>query len=81
MQLPRKLPDSHEDRLNLGEFYNTYKDRQWFERAEIIDNHPTQMRKTLELLVRYNPLLEAKEILSFTNKFNLALVIETLKTE
>jgi len=74
MQLPRKLPDNQEDRRILGEFYDTYKDRQWFERAELVENHPTQMKKTLEIVVNYPPLLENKEILEFTHKYNLALV-------
>lgn len=73
MQLPKFLPDSPEDRRILGEFYDLYKDRQWFDRAEIVENHPTQMRKTLEITVKYNPLLEMKEILNFIRKYNLAL--------
>ena len=73
MKLPKYLPDNQEDRRILGEFYDTYKDRQWFERAEIVEKHPTHMKKTLEITVSYPPLLENKEILGFTHKYNLAL--------
>ena len=81
MQLPRQLPDKQEDKLALGEFYNIFSTMQWFERAEIIDNHPIKMKKTLEVLVRYKPLLEAKELLTFTAKHNLALNTVELRND
>lgn len=81
MRLPKQLPAGQEDRRILGEFYDTYKDRQWFDSAELVENHPTQMKKTLEVFVAYNPLLEAKELLTFTQKYNLALVVTTLRNE
>jgi hypothetical protein len=80
MRLPKQLPVGQEDRRILGEFYDTYKDKQWFDSAELVENHPTQMRRTLEVSVAYNPLLEAKELLTFTQKYNLALVINILRT-
>ena len=77
MQLPQKLESLNQaDRQALGEFYNLYSGKQWFGRAEIIENHQTQMRKTLELIVNYPPLLEMKEILTFAQKYNLA--VETI---
>lgn len=75
MELPHKLPDNQELRRVLGEFYDSAKDRQWFERAELVENHPTHMKKTLELHCKYNPVLEMKEILSFCHKYDLALEI------
>jgi hypothetical protein len=81
MQLPKFLPKTQEDRMILGDFYNTYSNRQWFERAEIVENHPKHMKKTLEITVTYNPLLEIKEILTFVHKYNLAVEVVTLKKD
>lgn len=78
MKLPTQLPTSQEDRRVLGEFYDINKDRQWFEQAELVENHPKHMKKTLVITVNYNPLLENKEILAFTHKYNLALEIISL---
>lgn len=74
MRLPQKLESlSQEDRTLLGEFYNLYSTKQWFDRAEIIENHPRQFKKTLELTVNYPPLLEMKDILSFVQKYSIAV--------
>ena len=81
MQLPRQLPDKQEDKVALGEFYDIFSKMQWFERAEIIENHPTKMKKTLEVLVRYKPLLEQKEILTFTAKHNVALEMVEIRND
>jgi hypothetical protein len=62
-------------RLALGEFYDINKNKQWFRRAEIVENHPTHMKTTLEIYCDYNPVLEMKEIFQFTNKYDLALEI------
>jgi len=78
MKLPKQLPANQEDRRILGEFYDLNKDRQWFEQAELVENHPKHMKKTLEVTVNYNPLLENKEILSFAHKYNLAVEIISL---
>ena len=73
MELPRKMPVNQSERENLGLFYDTYKNKQWFNRAELIPNHPKHMRLTLEIHVNYNPLLEMKEILTFAAKYNYAV--------
>ena len=73
MNLPTFLPDSQEDRRILGEFYDTFARMQWFERAELYMNHPTQMRKALEITVRYLPTLEMKEILTWAHPYQIGL--------
>lgn len=75
MELPRKLPDGTEYRRILGEFYDTNKNRQWFHRAELVEMHPSHMKPTLEIYCDYNPVLEMKDILQFTSRYNLALEI------
>jgi|PlaIllAssembly_1097288.scaffolds.fasta_scaffold619722_2 hypothetical protein len=75
MQLPNKLPNDQRLRVALGKFYDAAKDKQWFQKAEIVEKHPSNMRNTLELYVNYNPVLEMKEILSFTHEYDLALLI------
>ena len=67
------LPDA--DKVRIFDFYNLYSGRQWFNRAEIVPNHPKHMKKTLEIYCNYNPLLEMKDILSFTQKDNMAVEI------
>jgi hypothetical protein len=62
-----------QDRALLGEFYDIYQNRQWFNSALVVENHPTHMRKTLVVNVQYRPLVEMKEVLSFVSKHNLAL--------
>jgi hypothetical protein len=69
----KQLPDRF--RLALGEFYDNSKTKQWFRRAEIIENHPTHMKPTLEIYCDYNPVLEMKDILQFIDKYGLALEI------
>jgi len=78
MQLPEQMPTDADDRRILGEFYDQYKDNQWFQRAELIPNHPRQMKRTLEIYAAYNPLLQMKDLISFTSKYNLALEIVDL---
>lgn len=75
MELPRKLPESMEHRRILGEFYDINKNRQWFHRAELVEMHPSHMKPTLELYCDYNPVLEMKDILQFTSRYNLALEV------
>jgi len=71
MNLPNFLPKSPEDRRILGEFYDMFSRMQWFERAELHDNHPTQMRKALEVTANYLPTLEMKDILVWAHKYQL----------
>lgn len=74
INMPQKAQDlSNEDKQILFEFYNAYSNRQWFNKAEVVLNHPRQMRKTLEVYCNYNPLLEMKEILTFTQKHNMSI--------
>ena len=73
--LPTKLPSSNEYKRILGEFYDKYKNKQWFHRAELIENHLTHMRPTIEIYCNYNPILEMKEIVPFISKYNLGLEI------
>lgn len=71
--IPTNLPANQEDRRVLGEFWDLYKNHQWFRSANIVENHPTQMRKTLEINANYKPIVEIKDVLSFTHKYNLAV--------
>ena len=73
MELPKRMPAKTEHRLILGEFYDTFAKMQWFERAELYENHPTQMRKTLEATVRYLPTLEMKEIITWAHPYQIGL--------
>lgn len=81
MNLPKFLPNSQEDKRILGEFYDVFHNMQWFERAEIHENHPTQMRKTLEATVGYLPTLEMKEILTWAHKYQLGLEWKVLQND
>ena len=76
MELPRKLPVNQEYRRILGEFYDINKNRQWFNRAELVEMHPSHMKPTLEIYCDYNPVLEMKELLQFTAKYQLGLEIK-----
>ena len=73
MQLPTFLPNTQEDKRILGEFYDTFSRMQWFEKAEMFEKHPTQMRKTLEVVVNYLPTLEMKEILTWAHPYQLPI--------
>jgi hypothetical protein len=77
IELPHYINEikSQEHRRILGEFYDINKSRQWFYRAELIELHPSHMKPTLEIYCNYNPVLEMKDILQFTNKYNIALEI------
>lgn len=76
MKLPEKLHNlSPENRSILGEFYNANATKQWFDRAEIVI---TPDRRVLELVVNYSPILEMKDILAFTSKYNLSVEITDL---
>ena len=66
---------SQEHRRILGEFYDINKNRQWFYRARLIELHPTHMKPALQVFCDYNPVLEMKELLTFTSRYNLALEI------
>lgn len=75
MELPRQMPNGLEYRRILGEFYDTNKNKQWFNRVELIEMHSSHMKPTLEIHCDYNPVLEMKEIIAFTSKYNLGLEI------
>ena len=75
MELPQKMPVNKEHRRILGEFYDLNKNKQWFLRAELIELHSTHMKPTIEIYCSYNPVLEMKEILTFTNKYNIAFEV------
>lgn len=77
IELPRKINEikNPEHKRILGEFYDINKDRQWFNRAELIELHSTHMKPTIEIYCHYNPVLEMKEILQFASRYNVALEI------
>ena len=79
MRVPEKIQNlTVADRQILFEFYGMYSDRQWFDKAELLLTHSTHMKRTLEVSCNYNPLLEMKEILTFTQRHNLAVDIVDL---
>ena len=71
MQLPTRLPDNVEDKRILGEFYDVFSRMQWFEKAEMFENHPTRMSKAIEVTANYLPTLEMKEILMWAHKYQM----------
>lgn len=71
--LPERLPESVEDRRLLGDFYDTFCTKQWFRGAELVENHPTTMRKTLVVKCDYKPVAEMTEILNFAHPRQVAL--------
>lgn len=73
MTLPTFLPKTQEDKRVLGEFYDTFSRMQWFEKAELFENHPTQMCKALEVTANYLPTLEMKDILTWAHKYQLRI--------
>jgi len=75
MELPRTMPAKMEHRLILGEFYDTNKNKQWFDRAEFVELHSTHMKPTIEIYCSYNPVLEMKDILQFASGHNVAVEI------
>lgn len=75
MELPRKLPAKIEHRVILGEFYDINKNKQWFDRAEFVENHPNYMKPAIQIYCGYNPVLEMKEILQFAESHNVAVEI------
>jgi len=81
--MPREntLPKDPEKRRILGEFYDTYKNKQWFWRAEYIEKHPTHMCDTLVIYSKYNPVLEMKDILMFVDKYKIAYEIVSMSHE
>jgi hypothetical protein len=64
---------SESDRSILREFIQTYASHEWLRGANIIENHPLKMRKTLEIAVNYKPMYEMNKILEFSDKHKLAL--------
>lgn len=68
-----QLPNNEQDRQILAEFIKTYATQQWLRGANIIENHPTTFRKTLEVAVNYRPLNEMVQIRSFVHKHGLAI--------
>ena len=75
MELPRKMPAKVEHRVILGEFYDINKNKQWFDRAEFVENHPNYMKPTIQIFCSYNPVLEMKEILQFAESKNVAVEV------
>jgi hypothetical protein len=75
MELPRKLPEGREHKRILGEFYDLYKNRPWFYRAELMEMHPDHLKPTLQVYCDFEPALERKEIVQFAATYNLALEI------
>jgi hypothetical protein len=78
MRLPSRLPHEPRLRLALGEFYDGAKCHAWFERAELVENHPSNLKNTLELYVKFNPVSEMNKIFQFAHKHDLALIIHDL---
>ena len=68
-----QLPNNEQDRQILAEFIKTYATHQWLRGANIIENHPTTFRKTLEVHVNYRPLNEMVQIRSFVHRHGLAI--------
>lgn len=68
-----KLPTNERDRQLLAEFISTYATHQWLRGANVIDDHPNTMRKTLEIQVNYRPINEMVQIRSFAHKYGVAL--------
>lgn len=68
-----QLPTNEKDRQILAEFIQTYASHQWLRGANVIENHPNQMRKTLEVHVNYRPINEMVQLRSFVHKHNIAL--------
>lgn len=75
MELPQKPLANPEKRKILGAFYDRFHRQQWFWRAEFIENHPNHMKDTIEMHVKYNPVLEMKEVLEFMDQHHLAYEI------
>jgi hypothetical protein len=71
MTLPTFLPKNQEDKRILGEFYDNFAKMQWFDRAELYENHPSQMKKVLEVTVNNLPTLQMKDILSWAHKYQI----------
>jgi hypothetical protein len=67
------LPTDPGDREILKEFISTYANREWLRGANVIPNHPSTFRKTLEVHVNYRPVNEMFSIQSFVQKYNIAL--------
>jgi hypothetical protein len=79
MRIPEKIQNlAVRDRQILFEFYGLFSNRQWFDKVELLLTHPTHMKRTLEVSCNYNPLLEMKDILTFTQTHNLAVDIVDL---
>ena len=68
-----QLPTDPKDREILKEFIGTYASHQWLRGANIIDNHPTTFRKTLEVHVNYRPINEMVQLRSFAHKYGVAI--------
>jgi len=74
-----KLPENEKDRAVLTEFIQKYHTHQWLRGANIIENHPTRMAKTLEVCVNYRPVREMNELMEFAHKHTLALEFVTIE--
>jgi hypothetical protein len=73
MELPRSLPKNPQQRRLLGEFYDIHKNKQWFQRAEFLEVHPSHMRPAIEIYCQIKPVLEMKDILQFADRNNVAV--------
>ena len=54
------------ERVDLGLFYDKYARAEWFRGAQLVKNHPMQMKTVLLITCEYTPLNLLGEILSFT---------------
>ena len=75
MELPRRMPAKPVHRQILGEFYDMNKNKQWFNRAELIELHSSHMKPTIEIFCDYHPVLEMKDIIQFANRHNIAIEV------
>jgi hypothetical protein len=72
---------SESDKQILKEFILTHGNKQWFIQdprvcaVNIVYNHPTKLKKTLQMVVNYRPMYEMNEILEFVRKHDIELDI------
>ena len=75
MELPKILPKSAEQKRVLGEFYDLYKDKPWFVKAEFVEMHPNHLRPTIQVYCENDPASERTNIAGFAATYGLALEI------
>jgi|ERR1044072_3528891 hypothetical protein len=80
------------ERLILQDVYKAFASRidstgtpiefqEWFRGAGIVENHPIQMARTLEINVNYRPIFMMKEIIALAEKHGLALYLREVDSE